>query len=95
MKPIPTKPTLPPSWAQTQVASNRWALSEPELAARWGISAKTLRRWRQERLGPVFCKFGHRVTYLLDEITAFERRAARYSTSARVWTSGEDKCHRS
>ena len=40
----------------------RIALDENELAARWGLSVKTLRRWRQEQLGPVFCKLGARVT---------------------------------
>ena len=46
---------------------------------------KTIRRWRQEQLGPIFCKFGARVTYLISEIEAFERRVARYSTFARVY----------
>ena len=63
---------------------NKAALNEHELAARWGISVKTLRRWRQQQLGPVFCKLGSRVTYLLSEIEAFEKRCSRYSTSARV-----------
>ena len=61
------------------------ALDENELAARWGLSVKTLRRWRQEQLGPVFCKLGARVTYLISEIEAFERRVARYSTFARAY----------
>lgn len=60
------------------------ALGEYELAARWGLSVKTLRRWRQESLGPVFCKLGARVTYLISEVEAFEQRVARYSTSASV-----------
>ena len=63
----------------------RIALDENELAARWGLSVKTLRRWRQEQLGPVFCKLGARVTYLISEIEAFERRVSRYSTSARAY----------
>jgi hypothetical protein len=62
----------------------RIALDENELAARWGLSVKTLRRWRQEQLGPVFCKLGARVTYLISEVEAFERRVSRYSTSVRV-----------
>ena len=32
------------------------ALDENELAIRWGLSVKTLRRWRQEQIGPIFCK---------------------------------------
>ena len=65
-------------------ATLRIALDENELAARWGISVKTLRRWRQEQLGPVFCKLGARVTYLIPEIEAYERRVSRFSTSARI-----------
>lgn len=61
------------------------ALNEYELAARWGLSVKTLRRWRQEQLGPIFCKLGARVTYLIADIEAFERRVSRYSTSARAY----------
>ena len=60
------------------------ALDENELAHRWHMSVKTLRRWRVELVGPVFCKVGSRVTYLLCDIEAFERRAARFSTSART-----------
>ena len=62
----------------------RIALDENELAVRWGLSVKTLRRWRQEQLGPVFCKLGARVTYLISEIEAFERRVSRHSTFARA-----------
>ncbi|UXY16963.1 helix-turn-helix domain-containing protein [Chitiniphilus purpureus] len=65
--------------------ATRIALNENELATRWGLSVKTLRRWRQEQLGPVFCKLGARVTYLISEIEAFERRVSRYSTSARAY----------
>lgn len=63
----------------------RIALNENELAIRWGLSVKTLRRWRQESLGPVFCKLGARVTYLISEVEAFERRVSRHSTSARAY----------
>ena len=66
-------------------APHRIALDENELAARWGLSVKTLRRWRQEQLGPVFCKLGARVTYLISEVEAFERRVSRHSTSARAY----------
>jgi hypothetical protein len=36
-------------------------------------------------LGPIFCKLGARVTYLISDIEAFERRVSRYSTSARAY----------
>lgn len=65
--------------------AQRLALDEYELAARWGLSVKTLRRWRQQQLGPIFCKLGARVTYLIHEIEAFERRVSRHSTSARAY----------
>lgn len=61
------------------------ALDENELAIRWGVSVKTLRRWRQHSLGPVFCKLGARVTYLTHEIEAYERRVARCSTYERAY----------
>ncbi|WP_297476461.1 AlpA family transcriptional regulator [Ferrovum sp.] len=67
-----------------QNCTQRIALDENELATRWGLSVKTLRRWRQEQLGPVFCKLGARVTYLITEVEAFERRVSRFSTSARA-----------
>ena len=61
------------------------ALDENELSIRWGLSVKTLRRWRQEQLGPIYCKLGRRVTYLLHEIEAFERRVSRYSSFTRAY----------
>lgn len=66
-------------------ASKRIAFDENELATRWGLSVKTLRRWRQEQLGCAFCKLGSRVVYLITEVEAFERRVSRYSTSARAY----------
>ena len=66
----------------------RLALDEHELALRWGISVKTIRRWRQHHLGPVFCKLGARVTYLISDVEEFERRVSRYSTSSRVMGIG-------
>ncbi|WP_197338135.1 helix-turn-helix transcriptional regulator [Ralstonia solanacearum] len=66
-------------------AARRIALSETELAARWGLSIKTLQRWRQDHLGPVFCKLGSRVAYLISDIEAYERRVSRNSTSVRAY----------
>lgn len=63
----------------------RIALDENELSIRWGLSVKTLRRWRQEQLGPIYCKLGSRVTYLLHEIEAFERRVSRHSSFTRAY----------
>jgi hypothetical protein len=66
-------------------AVQRIAIDENELAQRWGLSVKTLRRWRQEKLGPIFCKMGARVTYLISEIEAYERRVSRHSTFTSVY----------
>ena len=63
----------------------RLALDEHELSQRWGLSVKTLRRWRQEKLGPIFCKMGARVTYLIAEVEAYERRVSRHSTFTSVY----------
>lgn len=75
----------PPQPRPKPAAAPRLALDENELAARWGLSVKTLRRWRQEQLGPVFLKLGSRVTYLLPEIEAFEISVSRHSTFSRAY----------
>ena len=37
-------------------------LNEIELGKRWGISPKTLQRWRMEDRGPAYLKLSKRVT---------------------------------
>nr|SPS06255.1 conserved protein of unknown function [Candidatus Nitrotoga fabula] len=66
------------------------ALTDSELAIRWGLSVKTLRRWRQESLGPIFCKLGSRVVYLVADVEAYERRVSRFSTSAPAYPAERD-----
>ena len=73
-----------PNWPQ-RVDAPRIAMDETELATRWKLSVKTVRRWRQIDLGPVFCKLGSRVVYLASEVEAYERRVSRNSTSARAY----------
>ena len=48
-------------------------LNQKELARRWGISHRTLERWRYTGLGPAFLKLGGRVLYRLPDIEAFEQ----------------------
>lgn len=50
------------------------AINENELATRWGVSPKTLQRWRSEGRGPRYLKLSKRVSYPLDEIFLFEER---------------------
>lgn len=47
-------------------------LDQRELATRWGVSVRTLERWRWLNEGPGFLKLGARVTYRLEDIEAFE-----------------------
>jgi hypothetical protein len=81
--PHPVNATAP-SRRGVQPVPAKAALAEAELAIRWGMSPKTLRRWRQHHQGPVYCKLGSRVVYLLTEVEAFERRCSRFSTFARA-----------
>lgn len=48
-------------------------LNQKELARRWGISHRTLERWRYTGQGPAFLKLGGRVLYRLPDIEAFEQ----------------------
>ena len=68
---------------------DRRVLSETELAHRWGVSPKTLQRWRTEGRGPRYLKLSKRVTYPLDAITEYERSALHISTSERVAKGGD------
>lgn len=62
------------------------AINENELATRWGVSPKTLQRWRSEGRGPRYLKLSKRVSYPLDEIFLFEERALHEAT----WERGSD-----
>ena len=55
--------------------------NEKWVAARLGISTKTLQSWRDKGCGPPFHKFGTAVRYSLHDIETFERAAVRYSTA--------------
>jgi predicted DNA-binding transcriptional regulator AlpA len=63
---------------------DRRVLNENELAQRWGISPKTLQRWRCEGRGPKYLKLSKRVSYPLEGILDFEQNALHASTSERV-----------
>ncbi|MBS1214290.1 MAG: hypothetical protein H6R26_2907, partial [Proteobacteria bacterium] len=56
------------------------AINENELAERWGISPKTLQRWRTEGRGPRYLKLSKRVVYPVDEVLNFENRSLYEST---------------
>ncbi len=47
-------------------------LNQHDLAARWGVSVRTLERWRWLNQGPAFLKIGGRVAYRQEDIKAYE-----------------------
>ena len=49
-------------------------LSERDLAARWGLSSRTLQRWRSEGFGPPFINIGGSIRYQMGDIIDFEAR---------------------
>jgi len=57
---------------QTEQQFHEQYLSEKHLAKRWGISFRTLQRWRWKGTGPPYVKIGGRIRYRLDNITKFE-----------------------
>ena len=50
------------------------SLREPELAKRWGISRRTLEKWRALGYPPAHHKIGRSIVYMLSDIEAYERR---------------------
>jgi hypothetical protein len=52
-------------------------LNEIELGKRWGVSPKTLQRWRMEDRGPAYLKLSKRVTYAMEDIVAYEASQKR------------------
>lgn len=64
--------------------TDRRVLNEHELGQRWGVSPKTLQRWRSEGRGPRYLKLSKRVSYPLDAILDFEQSALHASTSERT-----------
>lgn len=53
-------------------------MTERQVATRWKISLKTLRRWRLDGEGPVWHKLFHHVRYHEADILAFERQGAQH-----------------
>lgn len=52
-------------------------LNQIDLATRWRMSARTLERWRWQRIGPPFIKAGGRVLYRLGDILRYEEAHLR------------------
>lgn len=54
------------------------SLSSKLLGRRWGLSHRTLERWRHDGTGPAFLKIGGRVVYRLEDVQAFEITLVRH-----------------
>lgn len=52
-------------------------LDQQALADRWGLSIRTLERWRYLHQGPAFLKLGGRILYRLEDVESFEAAKAR------------------
>ena len=62
----------------------RQVLSEADLASPWGMTPKTLQRWRIEGHGPHYLKLGKWVNYPLNAVIALENCVQHVSTSQRA-----------
>lgn len=51
-------------------------MSEKQLATYWGISCKTLQRWRASGHGPTYVKVGKSIRYRLIDAAEFEINVA-------------------
>jgi predicted site-specific integrase-resolvase len=47
-------------------------IGQNDLAKRWGISPRTLERWRWSKEGPNYVRLGGRVVYRMEDVEAFE-----------------------
>jgi predicted site-specific integrase-resolvase len=52
-------------------------LSEKLLARRWGVSHRTLERWRHDAHGPAYLKVGGRIVYRIEDVEAYEATRRR------------------
>jgi transposase-like protein len=52
-------------------------INQKDLARRWGISPRTLERWRRVDQGPSFVRLGALVMYRRQDVEQFEQRQTR------------------
>ena len=67
---------------EMEMAVSEQFLNQKQLARRWGLSPRTLERWRSQGRGPSYLKLVGRVSYRLRDIEAFEAAQFRASGSA-------------
>lgn len=59
-------------------------LNQKQLADYWGVSQRTLERWRSIGWGPLFLKIGGRVVYRMEDIRTYEDQHLAVSTESRL-----------
>lgn len=62
-------------------------LNQYQVSERWGISHRTLERWRWAGVGPRFLKIGGRVMYRQEDIDLYEANQLRASTAENTSSS--------
>lgn len=62
---------------QTIAPENDKALTEKEVAKRWGVTVRTLYNWRRKSEGPRFFGIGKNIKYMLSEVVKFEQNNMR------------------
>ncbi len=82
--PVSNTPQSPHPAINSLAPGDRRVLNENELAQRWGVSPKTLQRWRMEGRGPHYLKLGKRVSYPVKAVIAFENGVQHVSTSQKA-----------
>ena len=60
------------------IMNDQQFFSEKYLAARWGISTRTLQKWRWKGMGLPYMKLSTRVLYSLENIKKFEEENTHY-----------------
>jgi hypothetical protein len=78
-------PDLPPRTDPTP----KTRLCQQALAERWGISTKTLERWRVVGIGPVYIRLPGKVIYRLEDVEDFEQRSLRQGTDQAYCAGGD------
>jgi hypothetical protein len=67
---------------QPQLSGNH--INQKQPAKYWGISERTLERWRTLSLGPLFVKIGGRVAYRTQDIQDHEEKHLSHSAQFRI-----------
>jgi hypothetical protein len=79
-----TDPPIPAKPEPVRLPAPVRHLNEVELSNRWGVSTRTLQRWRWSKQGVPYVKLGGRVVYRLEDIEAYEAAQLRLAKENRI-----------